>query len=57
MPVHLYDHLTEGRHIPGIFILNPKMSIQQTVEELVFIWELAEPHEYFDQIRFMPIFR
>ena len=57
MPVHLYDHLTEGRHIPGIFILNHKMSIQQTAEELVFIWELAEPDEYFDQIRFMPIFR
>jgi len=57
MPVHLHDHLAEGRHIPGIFILNPKMGIHQTVEELVFIWELAEPHEYFDQIRFMPIFR
>jgi len=22
MPVHLVDHLNEGRHIPGIFILN-----------------------------------
>ena len=57
MPVHLRDHVAEGRHIPGIFILNAKMSFKQTVEELVFIWELAEPDMYIDQIRFMPIFR
>ncbi len=32
MPVHLHDHLAEGRHIPGIFILNSKMGIRQTDE-------------------------
>lgn len=57
MPVHLQDHLTKGRHIPGVFVLNMKMSIRQTVEELSFIWKLAEPDMYIDQIRFMPIFR
>ncbi len=57
MPVHLQDHLAKERHIPGIFILNVKMSIEQIVEELVFIWELADPDMYIDQIRFMPIFR
>ena len=57
MPVHLQDHLAEGGHVPGIFILNAKMSIEQTVEELAFIWELADPDMYIDQIRFMPIFR
>lgn len=57
MPIHLQDHLAEGQHIPGTFILNAKMSVEQIVEELVFIWELAEPELYIDQIRFMPIFR
>jgi len=57
MPVHLQNHLAKGQHIPGIFILTAKMSIEQMVEELVFIWELAEPDMYIDQIRFMPIFR
>ncbi len=57
MPVHLQDHLGEGRHISGIFVLNAKMSIEQIVEELAFIWELADPDMYIDQIRFMPIFR
>lgn len=57
MPVHLQEHLAEGRHIPGIFILSAKMSFEQTVEELTLIWELADPEMYIDQIRFMPIFR
>jgi hypothetical protein len=35
MPVHLADHLAQGRHIPGIFQLNPNMSVGETLEELV----------------------
>lgn len=34
MPAHLRDHLAAGRHVPGIFELNPNMTIGQTVEEL-----------------------
>jgi len=49
--------IAEGQHIRGIFILNVKMSIEQIVDELVLIWELAEPDMYIDQIRFMPILR
>jgi hypothetical protein len=30
MPSHLRDHLAEGRHMPGIFILNARMSMGQT---------------------------
>jgi hypothetical protein len=26
MPVHLTDHIAEGRHVPGILILNPDLS-------------------------------
>jgi len=29
MPVHLTDHIEQGRHVPGIFLLNPKLSIGQ----------------------------
>ncbi|NEP76788.1 MAG: hypothetical protein F6K17_04575 [Okeania sp. SIO3C4] len=30
-------HLTAGRHVPGIFILNPKMSVGETIDELILI--------------------
>jgi len=31
MPVHLSDHLTQGRHIPGIFVLRPKAKIANAI--------------------------
>ncbi|NEP41814.1 MAG: hypothetical protein F6K35_22305 [Okeania sp. SIO2H7] len=30
MPVHLKEHLTQGCHIPGIFQLNPNLTIGET---------------------------
>ena len=54
MPQHLRDHIKTGHHIPGIFTLKPRASIGQIVEELLLIWELAEPDEYQDQIVYIP---
>ncbi len=31
MPVHLAEHLAQGRHIPGILILNPSDSFSPTL--------------------------
>ncbi len=55
MPVHLREHLDQGRHIPGIFELSPSMSIGETVEELLLIWAVSDEHEYRDQIVFLPL--
>jgi hypothetical protein len=35
MPIHLNDHLRQGGHIPGIFILNPNLSPGQNIDELI----------------------
>lgn len=37
MPIHLKDHLERGKHIPGLFILNPKLEVDETIEELAMI--------------------
>lgn len=50
MPVHLTDHLAEGCHIPGIFILNAKLAIGQNIQLLIFIAEASFKDEYQDQI-------
>ena len=54
MPVHLRDHLAAGQHVPGIFILNPDMSMGETVDELTLIWGVAEAEEYADQLSYLP---
>ncbi|MCG3139479.1 MAG: hypothetical protein HDKAJFGB_00354 [Anaerolineae bacterium] len=55
MPAHLQDHLAQGQHIPGIFILNAKMSVGETIEELLLIWGASHEQEYRDNIWFLPV--
>jgi hypothetical protein len=55
MPIHLRDHLMNGRHIPGIFILNAAMTLGETADELALIWEASEPDEYFDRLSYLPV--
>ncbi len=55
MPGHLRDHLEAGRHFPGMFTLNPKMAVGETIEELVLVWGASNPDEYADQINYLPL--
>ncbi|MEC4819863.1 MAG: DUF5615 family PIN-like protein [Scytonema sp. PMC 1069.18] len=55
MPLHLTDHLAQGRHVPGIFIFNPNMGIGETIEELILIASTSDDNEYQDTIRYLPI--
>lgn len=55
MPAHLRAHLAAGRHIPGIFTLNPNLTLSQTADELVLIWRASEAEEYLDQLNYLPL--
>ncbi|MEW5860004.1 MAG: DUF5615 family PIN-like protein [Cyanobacteriota bacterium] len=55
MPVHLTDHIAQDRHVPGILILNNKLSISQTIDELILIAEGAFDDEYQNQIIHLPL--
>lgn len=55
MPVHLIDHLAQGHHIPGIFQINPSMSLGETIEELVLAALASLDGEYSDRISYLPL--
>ena len=55
MPVHLQDHMAMGNAMPGIFILNTRMTMGATVDELALIWEVATAEEYVNQMRYLPL--
>ena len=55
MPVHLGAHLTSGHHVPGIFVLNPNMTMGETIEELLLIWGASEAEEYRDLLLYLPL--
>ncbi|WP_193198445.1 DUF5615 family PIN-like protein [Nostoc sp. MG11] len=56
MPVHLADHVAQKHHVPGIFILNPKLSFGENLEQLLLIAEGSFDNEYQDRIEFLPLF-
>jgi hypothetical protein len=55
MPVHLKDHLSEGHHIPGIFILSRTLTIRENLDELILIAEASFDEDYQDQIIHLPL--
>ncbi len=55
MPPHLADHIAQGRHVPGIFILNPNLGIGGNLEELFLIAIASEENEYQDRIVHLPL--
>lgn len=56
MPIHLADHVAQKHHVPGIFILNPKLSVGENLEQLLLIAEGLVANEYQDRIEFLPLF-
>ncbi|MBD2611665.1 MAG: DUF5615 family PIN-like protein [Nostoc sp. ZfuVER08] len=55
MPVYLADHIAVNRHVPGIFILNPNLSIGENIEELIILALASEDDEYQDRIIYLPL--
>jgi hypothetical protein len=55
MPGHLTAHVAQGRHVPGIFIVDPALSINQVADALSLIHGASLPNEYQDQFRHLPI--
>ena len=55
MPPHLKDHLDSGHQVPGIFILNPDMTMSETASELATIWGASESEEYRNLLHFLPV--
>lgn len=54
MPVHLVDHINQGRSVPGILILNPKLSIGENIDELILIAKTSVDDDYQNQIVHLP---
>ena len=55
MPVHLREHVESGHHVPGIFILNRKMDLGETIQELILIAGVSDKNEYHNTIQYLPI--
>ena len=54
MPRHITEHLANGRHIPGIFVINLERSISENSEALYLVAATSTSDEYRDRITYIP---
>src|ERR1700736_4388711 len=50
MPMHLTEHLQQGHHCPGIFMLRPARGIHEVLEFLVLAAYVSRAEEWRDRI-------
>ncbi len=55
IPRHLSDHLAAGHHVPGVFMINPNVSMGTILRELIRIAGTSEEDQFVDQIVFIPL--
>lgn len=55
MPIHLIEHLNENKHIPGIFVLRPKATVKQILDDLILIAEVDALNDFCDRIVYIPL--
>ena len=55
MPSHLADHLSDGKHIPGILVFRPKATVKAILNDLILIAQAADDDEFRDQIEHIPL--
>jgi hypothetical protein len=55
MPVHLADHIGQGRHVPGILQIDLLAPIGLVIEHLLLIALASREDEYRDRIEFVPL--
>jgi hypothetical protein len=54
LPGHLADHLSAGRHSPGILIIRQSSTLREVVAYLVMAAYAGNPGEYQDGITYIP---
>lgn len=50
MPGHLADHIADGHHVPGIFLIKRDHSLGKVIDDLLLIWHAVDENEFRDCI-------
>ena len=55
MPGHLANHVSRGRHVPGILLVPRTIPIRLLADELALIAGAGLPGDFDDRIRNLPL--
>ncbi|RKU24714.1 hypothetical protein C6503_00370 [Candidatus Poribacteria bacterium] len=55
MPKHFNEHLTAGRHVPGVLCIRKFVTMGELINILYLIWYASDAEEYRDRLVFIPL--
>jgi hypothetical protein len=55
MPDFAYARVIAGQPMPGVFVVNDRMSIRQTIDELLLIEACSEQTEWVTLVTYLPL--
>ena len=55
MPDFAYERIAAGRPMPGVFIVNDRLALQQAIEELLFLDEWGQQDEWNNLVVYLPL--
>jgi hypothetical protein len=55
VPTYAYERVTTGFPMPGVFIGNIYLPVQQAIEDILLLVECSEEHEWEGQVRYLPL--
>lgn len=55
MPDFAYERLVQEAHMPGMFVVNDRMSIRQAIDELLLLIDCSEQAEWKGVVLYLPL--
>ena len=55
VPKYAYERIVAGLPMPGVFVGDMYLPIQQAIEDLLLLVECSEEQEWEGQVRYLPL--
>ena len=55
MPTYAYDRVVAGLRMPGVFVGDIYLNVQQAIDDLLLIAECSEEQEWEGQVQDLPL--
>ena len=55
VPDYAYQRVTAEQPMPGVFVVNDRLSLRQAIDEILLLYECSEPDEWNHLIVYLPL--
>src|SRR5262249_14168260 len=55
VPKYAYERIKAGLPMPGVFVGDTNLPVQQAINDILLLVECSEEHEWAGQVRYLPL--